>query len=180
MFDITRLKHIRKKFELTQHAFAKLAGVSQSLIAKIEAGLLDPSYSNVVKLTQAINLLANEQDPDVGSIMSKTITSIESTTKVIDAIKLLKERAISQIPVMDQGKVIGLVSETCLVEKELAKMKLLAARDVMTDSPPVISRKTKVSAAASLLRQFPLLVVQENDTYVGVVTKSDVLKLLIE
>ncbi len=180
MFDITRLKDIRKKFNLTQHEFAKLAGVSQSLIAKIESGLLDPSYSNVVKLTNAINLLANEQDPDVGTIMSKTITTVESTTKVIDVIKLMKDRAISQIPITDQGKIIGLISETCLLEKELAKIKLLTARDVMTDAPPVISRKTKVSAAAALLRQFQLLVVQENDAYVGVVTKTDVLKLLVE
>ena len=50
VFDITHLKKIRKQLDLTQYAFAKEAGISQSMVAKIESGKLDPTYSYIKKI----------------------------------------------------------------------------------------------------------------------------------
>jgi len=44
-FEINEVKDIRKRLGLTQLELAKRANVSQSLIAKIEAGRIDPRYS---------------------------------------------------------------------------------------------------------------------------------------
>ena len=41
---IDRISKIRKQLGLTQIQLANLAGVSQSLIAKLESGRIDPSY----------------------------------------------------------------------------------------------------------------------------------------
>ncbi|MFQ5647816.1 MAG: helix-turn-helix transcriptional regulator, partial [Candidatus Aenigmatarchaeota archaeon] len=43
MQEITEIRKIRKKLGLTQSQLAQEARVSQSLIAKIEAGKLDPT-----------------------------------------------------------------------------------------------------------------------------------------
>ena len=49
-YEIEQLKQIRKQLGLTQTEFAKEAGVSQSLVAKIEAGNIDPTYSKVQQM----------------------------------------------------------------------------------------------------------------------------------
>ena len=60
MYDIKQVKEIRKKLGLTQSELAKKAGVSQSLIAKVEAGTLDPTYSNAKKIFAAFDMLAKK------------------------------------------------------------------------------------------------------------------------
>lgn len=54
-FALEEIKQIRKKYNLTQSDLAKRSGVSQSLIAKIEAGRIDPTYSNAQKIFNALN-----------------------------------------------------------------------------------------------------------------------------
>ena len=47
--DLSEIRILRKQHNLTQSQLARLAGVSQSLIAKLEAGLIDPGYANFRK-----------------------------------------------------------------------------------------------------------------------------------
>src|SRR5674476_689619 len=51
--DLDKIRQMRKRLNLSQRELANLAGVSQSLIAKIERGSIDPSYSNVRKILGA-------------------------------------------------------------------------------------------------------------------------------
>ena len=43
--DLSEIKNLRKKAGITQLDLARKASVSQSLIAKIEAGKIDPTYT---------------------------------------------------------------------------------------------------------------------------------------
>jgi predicted transcriptional regulator len=45
---------------LTQGQLAKIAGVSQSFIAKIESGKIDPSYSKVKTIFDVLDLSLEE------------------------------------------------------------------------------------------------------------------------
>ena len=56
-FDLKEIKELRKKYKLTQEELAKKANVSQTLITKIEAGKIDPTYSNAQKILEAIEEL---------------------------------------------------------------------------------------------------------------------------
>ncbi len=56
--ELSEIKHLRKKFGLTQSQLAKLSGVSQSLIAKIEADRIDPTFSKAQKIFEAIKMSA--------------------------------------------------------------------------------------------------------------------------
>ena len=51
--DLDKIRQMRKRLNLSQRELAGMAGVSQSLIAKIERGTIDPSYSNVRKILSA-------------------------------------------------------------------------------------------------------------------------------
>ena len=52
----SRLKALRVEKGLTQEALARLAGLSTSGVAKIENSGLDPAWSTVVKLADALGV----------------------------------------------------------------------------------------------------------------------------
>jgi len=54
--DLSRIAVMRKRMGLTQTELAEKAGVSQSLIARVEAGTVDPRYSKVEKIFRALEV----------------------------------------------------------------------------------------------------------------------------
>ncbi len=179
MFDITRLKDIRRRLGLTQHQFAEHAGVSQSLIAKIESRQIDPSYSNVVKIEEAVNLLSKQKEPAAKSIMTKRVISVQSDLTALKVVDLMKKHNISQVPVFDKVTLVGLVSESSILERDVSKIRQLKAQDLMQEAPPVVSEETRLSIISALLKQFPLVLIQKNKEFVGVITKADVLRSVV-
>ena len=123
VFDITQLKKIRKQLNLTQHQFAIKAGISQSMVAKIEAGKLDPTYSNIKKIEQALESLTKQEEKEAKDIMIKNIISVNQNEKISNIIKIMNKHSISQLPVLDNEKVIGLVSESSILNKNLIGSK---------------------------------------------------------
>jgi len=61
-----------------------------------------------------VRALAERSDPEttpVGEICSRTLTTIEPTASVDQAVRFMRERAIRRLPVVDEsGDVIGIVS----------------------------------------------------------------------
>ena len=91
-FNLKDIKQIRKKVGLTQGQLANLSGVSQSLIAKIEAGRIDPTYSNAKKIFTALNELSKKQDIKAEKLMTSKIISVASNDSIKDAIKKMVRR----------------------------------------------------------------------------------------
>lgn len=176
-FDPSKLKNIRKRLDLTQSAFAKEAGVSQSLIAKIEAGRIDPTFSNVKKIAEAAERLSHREERKADEVMTRDLISAKPSESVADIVALMSRRSISQIPVMEGNKVTGLVSESGLLEARMKKsLTDLKVRDVMGEAPPIVAPNTPVSAVMGLMRYFPAVLVTKDGTISGIITKSDLIK----
>ena len=69
VFDITHIRKIRKQLDMTQHALSKEIGISQSMVAKIESGRLDPTYSYVKKIEEALSRLTKHEEKEAKDIM---------------------------------------------------------------------------------------------------------------
>ncbi|MFH0797915.1 MAG: CBS domain-containing protein [Candidatus Woesearchaeota archaeon] len=180
MFDITQLKNIRRKIDLTQSQFAKKAGVSQSLIAKIEAGKIDPTFSKVKKIEDALMKITHEQEAVAKSIMISNVTSVNPNTKTKDIISILNKHAISQVPVIEDGNVRGIVYESNLLEKSAEPhFNSMLAKDIMAEAPPIVTEETKISVVSSILKFYPILLVSKDGRIAGLITKSDLLKSLL-
>ena len=177
--DITQIKKIRKHLDLTQSQFAQKIGISQSMIAKIEAGRLDPTYSYVKKIESVINSLTKHEEKEAKDIMIKKIVTAKPDDKVINIIKLMNKNEFSQLPVLQAGKVVGLVTESSILEKDLEQIGNLEAKEIMIESPPLISGNTKISVVSSLLKHFPVVLVSEKGKLTGIISKSDLLKALL-
>ena len=179
MFDITKLKEIRRKLNLTQHKFAFKAGVSQSLIAKIEANKIDPTYSKVKKIENTINSLGKYQEKEAKDIMIKNIILAKSEDKISKIIKLMNKHSISQLPILEKDKVIGLITESNILEKNLEDIGNLVVEDLMIEAPPLIAENTKISAVISLLKYYSLVLILKKGKLKGLITKADLLNSLL-
>ena len=109
-YELNEIKDIRKKAGLTQGQLASKAGVSQSLIAKIEAGILDPTFSNAKKIFGALDDLTQKKEIKAEEIMNTSIISLTPNDLVKDAIKKMKKYEISQVPIVDGDKVLGILT----------------------------------------------------------------------
>ncbi|MDA9951766.1 XRE family transcriptional regulator [Oligoflexaceae bacterium] len=55
-----KIKFLRRRSELSQHALSKLAGVPRSTIAHIESGYGNPSIQNLVQIARALQVSVDE------------------------------------------------------------------------------------------------------------------------
>ena len=60
-----------------------------------------------------VRVLAERNDPAtvrVGQVCSRQLTTILPTASVGDAVRLIREKAIRRLPVVEEGEVVGIVS----------------------------------------------------------------------
>lgn len=181
MLELNRIGMMRKSLGLTQKHLADMAGVSQSLIAKIESGKIDPAYSKVVQIAAALERIGSKGKKTLDEIMSKNIVSVKPSDYLDKAIRLMREKDISQLPVLEDGICIGSVSDSMVVElvsKRGGKLKSLKVEDVMGESFPILPPNAVVDVATELLSHYTALLVRKNGRLIGIVTKADLLRAI--
>ncbi|MFA6296932.1 MAG: CBS domain-containing protein [Patescibacteria group bacterium] len=143
----------------------------------------------------------------VKEIMTSNVVTCEITTPVNEVAKKLIDNDITGMPVVDNGKVIGIITESDLimqkakihipqyiqildsylyledpseVETELKKITGMTAREVMTSKPVTIGSNDSVSDLATLIEENHInpIPVVDNDKLVGIVSRADIVKLL--
>jgi predicted transcriptional regulator len=170
---------MRKQLGLTQKDLAKLAGVSQSLIAKIESNRIDPAYSKVVQIVVALESQLNQSKKTVGQIMTSQIISIKPSDSVFHAIELMRSKDISQLPVFEGGSCIGSVSDRSvidLISKNSDSLKSTKVREIMDDAYPSVPPSAYVETVSELMKHYRAVLVEKNGKSIGIVTKADLLK----
>lgn len=174
-YDIKDIKKIRMQSGLTQVELAKKANVSQSLIAKIESGLLDPSYSHAKRIFNTLDGLKSEHEPTAKDIMQKYIITLEFNATIKSAIDKMQKSAISQIPVIKNDNIIGLITESDILEAVSRGKSGQNISEIMRDAPPVISKTTHIKAIIGLLKFYSIIIVVDKGKICGVITKADIL-----
>ncbi len=182
-YELTDIKEIRKRFNVTQSELAKRSGVSQSLIAKIEAGRIDPTYTKAKRIFLTLDNLAKTNETKAEDIMNKKLITLSPADDVKVAIKKMKKYEISQMPVTENDNAVGIITESTIMNKmaeidDPSKLISLVVRDVMEDCPPIIPKATGSSIVSSLLRHYPAVLVSDNGKLTGLITKSDMLRNL--
>ncbi len=182
MFEPKDISKIRRQLGLTQSELANISGVSQSLIAKIEAGKLDPSFSKYKTIVGALLNLQRKDVKRAQDIMSKEIVYVTKGDGLDKAAKLMREHAVSQLPVYDGTGVIGGISEKTILKllsesgnpEEVFRKEV---KEAMDEPFPTISERSPVEVLYPLLEFFQAVLVVSNGRPVGIVTKADLLKV---
>ncbi len=178
MRAINEIKVLRRKLHLTQKELAERSGVSQSLIAKIEAGRQDPSYTNAQKIFAALHLVEESTELKASDVMHRGVVFCRSNDFVKGIVGVMKKRGISQIPVMEREKVVGVITENTILN-QLAenpeKISSVKAGDVMEDVPPIVSLTMGMKTLVELLKDYSMVLVGERGEIKGIISKSDLL-----
>ncbi len=176
------LRHLRLEKGLSQVELAKLAGAgfSQSLIARIEKGTVNPPLSKVRRLLEVVYAEKPVGDITAGNLAIKPIIMVRDEDLVSDAIEIMGDKGVSQLPVCDaKGKIIGGLTEKTLAESITSQGKDALGRPVSTimEPPfPMINKNASISDVQEQIPNGPALVVIEGDKIYGIITKTDLLK----
>ena len=173
-YELEEVKKIRKKLGMTQSELANRANVSQSLIAKIESGKIDPTYSNAQKIFTALSEMENKEEIKAEQLMNTKIIEVDPNESIKDVIAKMKKAQISQLPVIDNHKLLGLVSESIILDAML-NSKATKVREIMQEAPPIVSKNTSIQIISNLLSYYPMVVVSEEGRLIGLITKADLL-----
>jgi predicted transcriptional regulator len=172
--EIHEIQKLRRQAGLTQQDLAKRAGVSQSLIAKLEAGRIDPSFSKAKKLFEALS--ATKPGMVAEEIMNRSLLTAAPHDSLKRSIDTMKRHGISQLPVLDDRKVVGLVSESTILDALISEKKATTHVElVMDDAPPIVTKKASIDTVTQLLKEYPIVLVSEKGKLLGHITKADVL-----
>jgi cystathionine beta-synthase len=110
------------------------------------------------------------------------VVSVAPGQTVRQALRLMSQHDISQLPVMDGVNCVGSVSDWSLSAKGLENTKLLDATvsEVMDAPFPIVDGEQAVDAVAKLLsKSNPAVLVRSNGHVKGIITRSDMLNYLM-
>ena len=132
----------------------------------------------------------------VANWMTTEVVSLTPDRSMMKAAKLLKDRGISRIPIVDENnKVIGIVSDRDIKDASPSKATTLdmhelyyllseiKVQSIMTKRPVTIRQDESVEKAAVLMLEGNfggLPVVDDDNKLVGIITDSDVFKVLVD
>jgi predicted transcriptional regulator len=173
----------RRLLGLKQAELAKLAGVSQSLIAKLESGKIDSSYTKVKTIFEALEKLEVQTKIQAGKVLHKEIVEVQKNEPVSKVVQLMKSHGYSQLPVFDGKQPVGSISEKTILNqilsgKDLDQISTLPTEEVMEEVFPQVGADAPLSLISSLLQVYSAVLVSKKGTVVGIITKADLLRML--
>src|ERR687885_2012230 len=142
----------------------------------------------------------------VGDIMETDWPTLGPESTVEDAIKLFAEAQISGAPVVEDGRLVGIITEGDLIfqdaelkapgfldilggivplgnteeyRKEVLKSAGVTVDEVMTEDPVTVDPEASLAEAATVMAEErkKILPVVEGERLVGVITRMDILPL---
>ena len=169
------IKRLRTEAGLTQRKLAELVGISQAHIAKIENETVDPRLSTVNRI---LHILTEGEGKKCGDVMTRNVISARQSDTVQTVSRLMMRNAISQLPVIEGGKVVGTVTEEGIVSNLSSTIADERVEKIMQAPMPQVSEDTSISILRPLLEnQYGILVTRKGEV-VGIITRSDLLKVI--
>jgi cystathionine beta-synthase len=134
------------------------------------------------------NGFLDEPDPlgTVADLMRKRgerkLLSVEKTDSVRKVIGILKDNGFSQVPVLDKGRMVGLIAEADLLKHLITgEGKLDDAIDQLVESDyATVTPATRIVLLKNIFNDAKLVVVQERDEVVGLIAKIDLIEYLAD
>jgi predicted transcriptional regulator len=178
---LDEIKKRRQKLGLRQGELAKKSGVSQSLVAKIESGGVKPGYDNVKRIFEALYAEEEHGSVKANAIMTKSVVCAGPKDRVEKAIRLLREKSLSQLPVVAGGKIMGSVSEGTIIERiesgiSHSALSRMMVEEIMEAPFPTMPQSAPLHLVAEMLRYNSAIIILGSGGIEGIITKADMLK----
>lgn len=158
---------------MTQTALAERAGVSQSFVAKLEAGEISPGYEKV----QRLEAVLDEDVPTIGSYVEPAVTCHPDTPAREVVATVVQE---GYVIVVRDGVQQGVILPTHLLSYTAGDLRGRTAEGMMEGSLPELSPHMTEAALRSLLSVSPVVAVVAEGELAGAISRDAVLGRLME
>ncbi len=130
----------------------------------------------------------------VGERMSQPVITIEPETPVHDALAMFKKEHIRRAPVVKNGKLLGIVSESDLLNASPSPVTSLSVwemnyllskvtvKQIMTKKVKTVDANTPIEEAARIMADTKIggMPVMRSGNLVGIITETDLFKIFLE
>ena len=179
MDTFTEIRRRRVALGIPLGELAKAIGRSDATLSRIERGQIRPSYDLVQRILSYLEAQEGLSAPrlTVGELMHRPLVLVESTATLATAAQRMESGAFSQLPVVDDGRVVGSLSETALL-RALARPNAhrIRVREVLERAYPVLDEGFPGDLLPPLLGQYPAILVTRQGELQGIVTKADLIR----
>ena len=126
--------------------------------------------------------------------MSKDVVTVDVNDSIQDATRLLKKHNIRGLPVMENGKLVGIVTDrdlkrasasdatTLEIHELLYLISKIKIKEIMTKDPITIPVDSTIDEAAEVLLENKLSgapVIDDNGRVVGIITQTDIFRVMV-
>ncbi|MGD0250697.1 MAG: CBS domain-containing protein [Thermoplasmata archaeon] len=179
MDTLTEIRRRRAALGITLGELAKAVGRSDATLSRIERGQIRPSYELVQRILGYLEAQEGLAAPKltVAELMSRNLTSVDSSASLSIAAQRMGSGGFSQLPVVDDGRVVGALSESALLRAMAqANAHRLRVRDVLETAYPVVEEGFPAELLPGLLGRYPAVLVARRGQLEGIVTKADLIR----
>ena len=179
MDTLTEVRRRRLALGLSLGDLARAVGRSDATLSRIERGQIRPSYDLVQRILSYLETQEGVSTPKltVADLMSRSLTTVASSAQLAEAARRMEGGAFSQLPVVDDGRVVGSLSESALL-RALAgsEARKTRVRDVLETAYPVVEEGFPADLLPPLLGRYPAVLVAHRGELRGIVTKADLIR----
>jgi len=126
--------------------------------------------------------------------MTSNVFTVNSSQPIVEVEQMMRENRIRQVPVVDNGKLVGIISREDLFRampsifdpsispETFDQAGRIEAASVMTRSPMTVEPSTPLEQAALLMRthKFGSLPVMQGEELVGIITETNIFDAFLE
>jgi len=130
----------------------------------------------------------------VGKRMSHPVITMSPDLPIVDALNLMKRERIRRAPVVKDGKMVGIVSDKDLLNASASPttslsvwelnylLSKITVKEVMTKKILSVTENTPIEEAARIMADNKIggLPVTRGEDVVGIITETDLFKVLLE
>jgi len=167
---VEEIKSKRKNLGWSQKKLARRAGVSKSLVGKLERNENIPNYKNVRNIYRALN--KEDKRHSAEEFITSDIISVKPDDKIKDAATIMKENDFSQLPVKHRGKYIGIITSQDIANQDNRE---LSVKKLDYHIPPKIPHDTPKDDFKTMFKSNNAVLVQKGNRVIGIITPANLL-----
>jgi CBS domain-containing protein len=118
----------------------------------------------------------------IREVMTSEVKACEPSATVVEAAKLMAQEDVGPIPVVEDGRLVGIITDRDIVVKMIAKgddpssrtVGDIASRDLVTITPDSDVSEALDLMAENQVRRLPVV---DGDRLVGIVAQADIARM---
>ncbi len=179
MDQLSELRRRRLALGIPLKELARAVGRSDATLSRVERGQIRPSYELVQKILAYLDAHegAATRPLRAADVMNPDIVTVEAGADLARAAQLLERGGFSQLPVVDDGRVTGSLTEAGVLRAlARAEGRRSRVREIQEVAYPQVDESFPADLLTGLLGRYPAVLVAHRGELKGIITRADLIR----